>query len=136
MTRRPDYFNGHGTAIRHRTYRMRRRVAAIVLLLLGLSVANWAIDGTFQGRVIDPPTNQPVLQGWIYVQGRNHMLRRVEVSHAAIVFGANVPASQQHKCSMDCLSPGQEVRITAEQDRSGEWRAKRVEILKLTSSRI
>jgi hypothetical protein len=37
---------------------------------------------------------------------------------------------------MDCLAAGQVIRVTAEQDRSGEWRAKRVEILKLTTNRI
>lgn len=64
------------------------------------------------------------------------MLRRVEVSHAQIVFGSNVPASQKHKCNADCLTPGQEILVTAEQDGSGEWRAKRVEILRLTTNRI
>lgn len=64
------------------------------------------------------------------------MLRRVEVSHAQIVFGSNVPESQKRKCNADCLSVGQEIRVTAEQDRAGEWRAKRVEILQLTTNRI
>ena len=34
---------------------------------------------------------------------------------------------------MECLTAGLEIRITAEQDNAGEWRAKRVEILKLNS---
>jgi hypothetical protein len=51
------------------------------------------------------------------------------------VFGNEVPASQQHKCRMECLEVGQEVRITAEQDANGEWRAKRVEILHLITNR-
>jgi hypothetical protein len=129
-------FNEHGTAIRHRIYMMGRRITAVLALLVCFTVDAWAIDGTFQGRVIDPPTNQPQLYGWIYVQGRNHTLRRVEVSHAAIVFGENVPVSQHRKCSMECLTAGQVIRVTAEQDHSGEWRAKRIEILKLTSHRI
>ena len=58
------------------------------------------------------------------------MLRRVEVAHAQIVFGEDVPVSQRRKCNAACLSPGQEVRITACQDSAGEWRAKRVEILR------
>ncbi|HEY6971369.1 MAG TPA: hypothetical protein VJA94_19325 [Candidatus Angelobacter sp.] len=113
---------------------MLRRVSAVLVFLACLSA--WAIDGTFQGRVVDPPTSHPLVRGWIYVQGPNHTLRRVEVSHAAIVFGESVPVSQRHKCTMECLSAGQEVRVTAEQDRSGEWRAKRIEILKLTQNRI
>lgn len=112
---------------------MWRRVTCVLFLLLFLGVPIWAVDGTFQGRVIDPPSSQPIRHGWIYVQGRNHLLRRVEVSHADIVFGDNIPVSQRHKCTVECLTAGLEIRITAEQDNAGEWRAKRVEILKLNS---
>lgn len=115
---------------------MWRQTIAVLLLLSFLGVPASAVDGTFQGQVIDPPLNQPVRYGWIYVQGHNHLLRRVEVSHARIVFGDNVPASQRHKCTMECLVAGQEIRVTAEQDNAGEWRAKRVEILKLTTRQI
>ncbi|MBZ5508194.1 MAG: hypothetical protein LAO78_22260 [Acidobacteriia bacterium] len=101
-------------------------------MLLGVPYA-FAVDGTFRGKVIDPPANQAAVPGWIFVQGKNHMLRRVEVAHAEIVFGEEVPASQQRKCNSECLSPGQEVRITAHQDTTGEWRAKQVEILKITT---
>jgi hypothetical protein len=37
---------------------------------------------------------------------------------------------------MECLEVGQEIRVTAKQDKAGEWRAERVEILHLTTSRI
>jgi hypothetical protein len=114
---------------------MRRRVIAALLLSL-LVTPLWAVDGTFQGRVISPPGNQPVLRGWIYVEGANHMLRRVEVEHAEIIFAGNVPTGRKHKCNLDCLSTGDEVRVTAEQDRTGEWRAKRVEILQLTTNKL
>jgi hypothetical protein len=103
-----------------------------VVLLLCSSPAS-AVDGTFTGKVIDPPLNQPVMVGWIFVQGRNRMLRRVEVSHAVVVFGEEVPVHQRRKCNSECLSAGQEVRITAQQDSAGEWRAKRVEILRLAT---
>lgn len=99
------------------------------LLISGIPLS--AADGTFRGKVIDPPENIPLLPGWIFVQGRNRMLRRVEVAHAEVVFGDDVPSSQRHKCDSDCLSAGQEVRVTARQDSAGEWRAKRVEILHL-----
>lgn len=108
----------------------------IAVLLVFLPLTALAVDGTFQGRVVNPPIDQPAVPGWIYVQGRNHLLRRVEVSHAEIVLGMNVPSSQKHKCTMDCLSAGDEIRVTAEQDRKGEWRAKKVEILTLTTNRI
>lgn len=112
------------------------RSASVLFLLFALTLPSWAVDGTFQGRVVDPPVDQPSPRGWIYVQGRNHMVRRVEVSHAAIVLNESIPASQRRKCTIACLMAGQEIRVTAEQDRSGEWRAKRVEILKLTMSKI
>ncbi|HMC31216.1 MAG TPA: hypothetical protein VKL99_10315 [Candidatus Angelobacter sp.] len=104
-------------------------VLFLISVLLLFSPPASAVDGTFRGKVIDPPASQPVAPGWIYVQGRNRMLRRVEVSHAVIVFGEEVPASQRHKCNAECLSAGQEVRVTARQDSAGEWWAKRVEIL-------
>ena len=70
-----------------------------------------------------------LFRSWIYVQGRNRMVRRVDVTHATIVSGQQTSTGQGKKCDLECLAIGQEVRITAEQDTSGEWRAKRVEIL-------
>lgn len=107
----------------------------LLLLLMGLAVPVFGTEGMFQGRVVDSPADQPVRSGWVYVQGRNHMLRRVEVSHASITFSKDVPDSQRHKCGMECLTPGLEIQVTAEQDSSGEWRAKRIEILKINISR-
>jgi hypothetical protein len=94
-----------------------------------------AAEGVFQGKVIDPPVDEQVPSGWIFVQGRNHLLRRVEVAHAVIVFGQQVPPSQRRDCGVECLEVGQEIRVIAEQDASGEWRARRVEILRLTTNR-
>lgn len=109
----------------------------VVSLAFGLLLSSpgaFAVDGTFSGKIADPPANEPAVKGWIFVEGRNQMLRRVEVAHAEIVYGEEVPASsQRHNCNSDCLTKGQEVRITAHQDASGEWRAKRVEILKTTT---
>ena len=116
---------------------MMRLLLWIVSLAFGLllsSSALFAVDGTFRGKIADPPANESAVKGWIFVEGRNQMLRRVEVAHAEIVYGDEVPASNQRRsCNSDCLVKGQEVRITAHQDASGEWRAKRVEILKETS---
>jgi len=107
-------------------------VLSLAFGLLLWSPTAFAVDGTFRGKIADPPPNEPAVKGWIFVQGRNKMLRRVEVAHAEIVYGEEVPASERHKCNSDCLSTGQEVRITARQDALGEWRAKRVEILRVT----
>jgi hypothetical protein len=112
-----------------------RLLGWIVSLAFGLLLSSpvaFAVDGTFRGKIADPPADVPAVKGWIFVEGRNQMLRRVEVAHAEIVYGDEVPASgQRHNCNSDCLIKGQEVRITAHQDASGEWRAKRVEILKV-----
>jgi hypothetical protein len=97
-------------------------------LLVGVPPAS-AADGTFRGKITDPPGTEPAVKGWIFVEGMNHMLRRVEVAHAAIVFGEEVPAGRHRTCNADCLKAGQEVRVTAHQDSTGEWRATRVEIL-------
>lgn len=107
-------------------------VLSLALGLLACAASASAADGTFRGKITNPPANEPAVKGWIFVQGRNRMLRRVEVAHAEIVYGEEVPASERHTCNADCLKSGQEVRITAHQDSSGEWRAKRVEILALT----
>jgi hypothetical protein len=61
------------------------------------------------------------------------LLRRVEVAHAVIIIGQQVPSSQRRKCGLECLEVGQEVRVIANQDSMGEWRASRVEILRLTA---
>jgi hypothetical protein len=101
-------------------------------LLAGVPIAV-ATDGTFRGKIAEPPANEHSIKGWIFVEGRNRMLRRVEVAHAEVVYGEEVPASERHHCNSDCLSAGQEVRITASQDPAGEWHAKRVEILRLAT---
>jgi hypothetical protein len=114
---------------------MKHGWTTLLVCALLLPLNTFGVDGMFEGKVVNPPVTAPAKAGWIFVQGRNHMLRRVEVAHAVIVFGAGVPASQQHSCRMECLEVGQEVRVTAEQDASGEWRAKKVEILQLITNR-
>lgn len=114
---------------------MRHGWARVLLAATLLSVSLLAVDGMFQGKVVNAPPSVTRKPGWIFVQGRNHMLRRVEVAHAQVAFGDNVPVSQRRKCDFHCLEVGQEVRIVAEQDGQGEWRAKRVEILRLVTNR-
>jgi hypothetical protein len=109
------------------------KTCLLLCLVLLASRSVRSAEGIFQGKVVDPPVDEPVRPGWIFVQGGNHLLRRVEVAHAVIVFGQQVPSSQRRKCGPECLEPGQEVRVTANQDSAGEWRASRVEILRLTA---
>jgi hypothetical protein len=109
------------------------RTCLLLCLVLLASRSVRSAEGIFQGKVVDPPVDEPVRPGWIFVQGGNHSLRRVEVAHAVIVFGQQVPSSQRRKCGPECLEVGQEIRVTANQDSAGEWRASRVEILRLTA---
>ena len=99
-------------------------IAALMLVpLCGL-----AADGRFQGKLVDAPPKEQAVPGWIFIQARNHILRRVEIAHAVIYRGRQGDR-RQRRCNLDCLAVGQEILITAEQDSSGEWHAKRVEIL-------
>jgi hypothetical protein len=127
-------FDGLENTTRQLGITMSMKMGWVTCLIFGLLIAGvpvFAADGTFRGKVIDPPGDTPLVPGWIYVQGRNRMLRRVEVAHAVVVFGDEIPSDQRRKCNSECLSAGQEVRVTARQDSAGEWRAKRVEILHL-----
>jgi hypothetical protein len=116
---------------------LRRALAAFVFLWLVFLLAPYGFpaQGMFEGRIVDAPPEEPLPRGWIYVQGRNHLLRRVEVAHATIVFSGQVPTSQHRKCGPECLEQGQEIRVIADQDSAGEWRASRVEILRLATGR-
>jgi hypothetical protein len=106
--------------------------AAASLLLLALAVAPYldATAGTFRGRIVEAPAGKEH-EGWLYVQGRNKMLRRVALASAVVVYSDQVPSHQRDKVPANALSAGTEVRVTAEQDESGEWRALRIEILKV-----
>src|SRR5262245_8963092 len=102
---------------------MRNAWAWLLLgVLLVSPVSGHATDGIFQGKVVEPPASEQVPEGWIFIQGRNHLLRRVEVSHAVVVLGPDIPSSQRRKCGWECLAAGQEIKVTAEQDAAGEWR--------------
>ena len=110
--------------------------ANILLCLVFFAVPQgFAVDGTFVGRIVNAPPEDPLPKGWIFVEGSNHLVRRVEVAHATIVYGGEVPTSQRRKCGLECLEQGLIIRVTAEQDSAGEWRAKRVEILRLATGR-
>lgn len=116
---------------------MRRTVllATIVFCLAVLPEVAWATPGIFQGKIYQP-TKESLPEGWIYVLGRNRMLRKVEISQATVVYADSVPTGQRADQPHSALVDGTEVRITAEQDKSGEWRASRVEIIKLSRSRL
>jgi hypothetical protein len=104
------------------------RILALVSVL-ALSVAVFAgTPGIFQGRVYQDEKPTP---GWIYVQSRNGMMRKVGVSRARVSYADSVAAADRAADPAQDLVNGAEVRVTAEQDAAGEWRASRVEIIKI-----
>jgi hypothetical protein len=111
--------------------RLKAKVVGVILLVawIALSPLSAGTPGTFRGKIIQAPPGKEH-QGWLYVQGRNKLLRRVAVENAAVVYSDGVPSSQREKVPAHALVEGAEVRVTAEQDESGEWRALRIEILK------
>ena len=107
------------------------RSAAVIIFLGTLSLAWAGTAGTFRGRVVQPPPSSSSDQGWIYIEGRNHLLRRVQVGKAEVVYAAEVPKSDRHGSPAASLVEGTEVRVTAEQVSGGEWQARRIEVLKV-----
>ncbi len=69
------------------------------------------------------------------MRGKNGSIRRVDISHATITYDEDVPADARKASAREQLVVGAEVRITAEQDRDGEWHASRVEIIKPAPAR-
>jgi hypothetical protein len=104
------------------TWSLTTLVLATTLLL------NAGTPGSFRGTIVDGASPE---KGWIYVQGRNGMARRVNIAHARVAYDEDVPASERRPKAEDGLLVGTEVRVTAEQGSDGEWRASEMEILKV-----
>lgn len=103
------------------------RLVPLILLLSTLVCAG--TPGSFRGKIVEGP-HTAAERNWIYVQARNGMIRRVEISHAQVEYDEDVPAASRSRNPQDALKAGAEVRITAEQGSDGEWRASRIEVLK------
>ncbi len=98
---------------------------AVVVLVATL----WAATpGIFRGVVIVGPDHAP---GWMMVAGANGQMRRVKISEAQVVYADSVPSKDRQRRPELALVHGAEVRVTADQDENGDWRAQKIEILKL-----
>lgn len=106
----------------------RRSVGALATVVIFSVLAFAGTPGSFRGKIVDYSGPSPE-RNWIYVQGRNGMVRRVEISHATVEYDEDVPPADRTRKPQDALVAGTEVRITAEQGSDGEWRASRIEIL-------
>lgn len=103
-----------------------RRIVTILLLAVPLVAGT---PGTFRGILGEVADRSP---GWMYVRGHNDMLRVVDVSQAEVSYDDAIPPIRRDKDPATALQPGAEVRVTAEQDERGDWRATEIEILKLS----
>jgi hypothetical protein len=102
---------------------------AVVTFLLSIApAALLATSGTFRGVVTDPPSGDSSAKV-LYVKARNGMVRKVDISSAVVVYEASVPESSREKKPAQALKSGVDVRVTAEQGDSGDWKATRVEIV-------
>ncbi len=100
--------------------------AVVVLMMCALLWGD--TPGIFRGVVIHGPDMTP---GWMYLQSANGQVRRVGISRAQVVYAESVPAKERQKMPALSIVSGADVRVTAQQDKNGEWRATRIEILSL-----
>jgi hypothetical protein len=103
-----------------------RFVILLACLFLLVSSLSAGPIGTFQGELMDSPHS-----GWLFVKGRNGMLRRVLIGKARVEYAPDIPANRRQIDATSALQRGAVVRVTAEQDSSGEWRARSIVLLKL-----
>ncbi|HUQ49377.1 MAG TPA: hypothetical protein VM056_01585 [Terriglobales bacterium] len=108
-----------------------RRVLPL-FLILALTTAFAGVVGVFQGRIARPAGNKPEA-GILYIQARNGLARKVQVSKATVEYDEDFPAKFRRKDAVQSLCAGALVRITAEQADSedGAWRAINILILEL-----
>ena len=104
-------------------------VAAVSVLLLSLLPTTLcATPGSFRGVIVRGPEDSP---GWIWVKSANGQLRKVGIDGASVVYDDAVPRTDRERQPEMSMKSGAEVRVTANQDGEGEWRASKIEILKL-----
>jgi hypothetical protein len=106
---------------------LRGGLAVAVTVVMTMVLLAAASTGSFRGKIVEGPNTAG--KNWLYIQGRNGMVRRVDISHALVEYDEDVPMASRSRNPQDALKPGVDVRITAEQGSDGEWRASRIEIM-------
>jgi hypothetical protein len=106
-----------------------KRAALTVAMICVLSLAVFAgTPGTFRGVLVDGPATTHA-DGWVFVKGKNGMLRKVEIRRADVHYEEGFPQEKRKRTPKLALKPGIEVRVTATQESDGEWHATEVEIV-------
>ena len=106
---------------------MRRLVLA--LLILSSTAFAGSITGVFQGTVVQITASQPQAKTrWMYVQGKNGIIRRANIAKANFDYDEEYPKAKRHKKPEESLKTAATVRVTAEQDitKGGDWQATKV----------
>src|SRR3954468_15269813 len=106
-----------------------RLLAVLALTSFFSSVFAGSITGVFQGTVVQlPSAKSQTRTKWLYVQGKNGVIRRANIAKAVIGYDDDFPAKRRHKLASESLIKAAVVRVTAEQDeaRDGEWQATNV----------
>ena len=101
-------------------------------MLSVFTAAAFATIGSFRGKIVSAPAGQ-ARQGWVFVQGPNGSLRLVDIRKAEFAFDDDFRPPADLSPSAKLLLQGAEVRVVGEQQQ-GEWRAMRVEIIRLAAS--
>jgi len=114
------------------------RWVAIGVLVVACAYPNFSLlragtPGIFRGTVVQGPEASG--NGWIYLLGRNGKARRVNVSQSQVTYGESVVKRDRREPASQAVVPGAELRVTAEQDEQGNWRAVHVEVLKTSTGR-
>ncbi len=105
------------------------RLSPLVILCLAVApLILLATSGTFRGTLIDPPSGDNFGKV-VYVKARNGMVRKVDISGAVVVYEGSVPQAKREARPSTALKSGVEVRVTAEQGETGDWKATQVEIV-------
>jgi hypothetical protein len=116
---------------------MMRRWALVSLSLVYFSALLLAATpASFRGKVIEVASPQPdPNQHIIFVISRNGALRKVEVGAAKVVFSEDIPEKDRAGEASSKLKHGAEVRVIAEENGHGLWKARSVEILSLPGAK-
>ena len=99
---------------------MRRVSLAVAASLLLSFLPALATPGSFRGVIVRVQDDNP---GWIWVKSANGQLRKVGIEGASVVYDDAVPRGSRERQPEMSMKSGAEVRITANQDGNGEWRA-------------
>jgi hypothetical protein len=104
----------------------------LILSLLFLPLYG-STPAMFRGRVVEL-ADQPRRPGLIFVMGRNGSLRKVHITSAHVQYADAMPAKFRKAEPLQSLVQGAEIRVEAEEESAGLWRARSIEILQVPGS--